>query len=601
MPLTPFDYFRKKLNFRLVNLQGVVETVLNIISILLALCALCSILYEHGCYLTPQEETRVTMVVTAAFIFYVLRFIVSAVFSSNIKQYFKDQRLNFVLILGIVAMYAFFAIYERTAFIRNPVQFAHIRVIAFHLLYFIIFFIEIVKAMAFVKRFQLSPPVLMMLSFFVLIAIGTGLLLMPKMTTHGISFIDALFTATSASCVTGLTVLSTANDFTMSGQIVLMVLMQLGGMSILSFATFFISFLSHSVTGLRYQYMVKDMLSTDKLSDSFSFLREIVMTIFIVEGIGVLMLYMYWETTGIFETNGETFYFALFHAVSAFNNAGFSLWTDGLMDTAVVNSHFPQVIIMVLVFIGSIGFVVLRDFFAPAVIRERKRKRWKSLTMGTQIALITSFVIIAVGTVLFFFLEYDNTLANRSSLFDKMFTAFFQVTAGRTAGFNIVDVNAISVPMLMVVTLIIFIGASPGSTGGGIKTTTAFVIIKSLFATIKGKERIEFNKKTIPFSLVDKSYSIVVMSLVFIFITVVTLGLLEPMIPLKNIIFESTSAFTTCGLSTGCIGSFSVAGKGLLTFNMYLGRIGTLTFAYALSKRTKESRHEYPETYFMVG
>ena len=601
MPLTPFDYFKKKLNFRLVNLQGTVERILNILALLLALAALAGILYEHGCYLTPHQETLVTVVVTIAFIFYVLRFIVSAVFSSDIKQYFKDERLNFILIICTLGLFAFFAIYERTANLQNTVQFYHQRIIVFHLLYFVIFFIEVVKAMAFVKKIQLSPPVLMMMSFFVLISIGTGLLLMPKMTTHGITFIDALFTATSASCVTGLTVVSTANDFTTSGQIVLMVLMQLGGMSILSFATFFISFLSHSVTGLRYQYMVKDMLSTDRLSDSFSFLREIVMTIFIVEAIGVVMLYMYWETTGVFSSDGETFYFALFHAVSAFNNAGFSLWTDGLMDSAVVNSHFPQVIIMLLVFIGSIGFVVLRDFFAPVVIRERKRKRWKSLAIGTQIALITSFVIIAVGTVLFFFMEYDNTLATRSSIFDKMFTAFFQVTAGRTAGFNIVDVNAISVPMLMVVTVIIFIGASPGSTGGGIKTTTAFVIIKSLFATIKGKERIEFNKKTIPFSLVDKSYSIVVMSLVFIFITVVTLGLLEPMIPLKNIIFESTSAFTTCGLSTGCIGSFSVAGKGLLTFNMYLGRIGTLTFAYALSKRTKESRHEYPETYFMVG
>ena len=601
MPLTPFDYFKKKLNFRLVNLQGTVERILNILALLLALAALAGILYEHGCYLTPHQETLVTVVVTIAFIFYVLRFIVSAVFSSDIKQYFKDERLNFILIICTLGLFAFFAIYERTANLQNTVQFYHQRIIVFHLLYFVIFFIEVVKAMAFVKKIQLSPPVLMMMSFFVLISIGTGLLLMPKMTTHGITFIDALFTATSASCVTGLTVVSTANDFTTSGQIVLMVLMQLGGMSILSFATFFISFLSHSVTGLRYQYMVKDMLSTDRLSDSFSFLREIVMTIFIVEAIGVVMLYMYWETTGVFSSDGETFYFALFHAVSAFNNAGFSLWTDGLMDSAVVNSHFPQVIIMLLVFIGSIGFVVLRDFFAPVVIRERKRKRWKSLAIGTQIALITSFVIIAVGTVLFFFMEYDNTLATRSSIFDKMFTAFFQVTAGRTAGFNIVDVNAISVPMLMVVTVIIFIGASPGSTGGGIKTTTAFVIIKSLFATIKGKERIEFNKKTIPFSLVDKSYSIVIMSLVIIFITVVTLGLIEPMIPLKNIIFESTSAFTTCGLSTGCIGSFSVAGKAVLTFNMYIGRIGTLTFAYALSKRTKESRHEYPETYFMVG
>lgn len=601
MQFSSFDYFKKKLNFYLVNKQGVVETVLNVSSILLAIAALGAILYEHGCYLTPSQESIVTIIVSISFIFYVFRFIISAIFSSNIKQYFKDERLNFILILLIFALFAFFFIYERTATIQSPVQFAHQRVIAFHLLYFIVFFIEVVKAMAFIKKIKLSPPVLMMMSFFVLIAIGTGLLLMPKMTTNGIAFIDALFTATSASCVTGLTVLNTANDFTTSGQIVLMVLMQLGGMSILSFATFFISFLSHSFTGLRYQYMVKDMLSTDKVSDSFSFLREIVITIFIVEAIGVVMLYMYWETTGIFSSNGETFYFALFHAISAFNNAGFSLWTNGLMDNTIVNSHFPQVIIMLLVFTGSIGFVVLRDFFAPAVIRERKRKRWKSLTTGTQIALLTSFVIIIVGTILFFFIEYDNTLANRSSLFDKLFTSFFQVTAGRTAGFNIVDIDMVSVPMLMVIILIIFIGASPGSTGGGIKTTTAFVIIKSLFATIKGKNKIEFNKKTIPFSLVDKSYSIVIMSLVIIFITVVTLALLEPMVPLKNILFESTSAFTTCGLSTGCISDFSVAGKAVLTFNMYIGRIGTLTFAYALSKRTKESRHEYPETYFMVG
>lgn len=601
MQFSSFDYFKKKLNFYLVNKQGVVETVLNVSSILLAIAALGAILYEHGCYLTPSQESIVTIIVSISFIFYVFRFIISAIFSSNIKQYFKDERLNFILILLIFALFAFFFIYERTATIQSPVQFAHQRVIAFHLLYFIVFFIEVVKAMAFIKKIKLSPPVLMMMSFFVLIAIGTGLLLMPKMTTNGIAFIDALFTATSASCVTGLTVLNTANDFTTSGQIVLMVLMQLGGMSILSFATFFISFLSHSFTGLRYQYMVKDMLSTDKVSDSFSFLREIVITIFIVEAIGVVMLYMYWETTGIFSSNGETFYFALFHAISAFNNAGFSLWTNGLMDNTIVNSYFPQVIIMLLVFTGSIGFVVLRDFFAPAVIRERKRKRWKSLTTGTQIALLTSFVIIIVGTILFFFIEYDNTLANRSSLFDKLFTSFFQVTAGRTAGFNIVDIDMVSVPMLMVIILIIFIGASPGSTGGGIKTTTAFVIIKSLFATIKGKNKIEFNKKTIPFSLVDKSYSIVIMSLVIIFITVVTLALLEPMVPLKNILFESTSAFTTCGLSTGCISDFSVAGKAVLTFNMYIGRIGTLTFAYALSKRTKESRHEYPETYFMVG
>ncbi len=596
-----YDYFKKKLNFRLVNKQHIADTILTVTSLLLAVMAIAGILYEHGFYLNPVQERWVTGIVTTAFVFYVVHFLVRSIFSSDYKQYFKDGKLDIILIVCILGLYAFFAIYENTIDIANPVRFAHRRVIAFHLFYFILFFIEIIKALAFVKKINLSPPMMMMASFFILIAIGTGLLMMPKMTTHGICFIDALFTATSASCVTGLAVLNTALDFTTSGQIVLMVLMQLGGMSILSFATFFISFLSHSFTGLRYQYMVKDMLSTDKLSDSFSFLREIIITIFVVEGIGMMMLYMYWQTTGIFNGRGETLYYALFHAISAFNNAGFCLWTDGLMDKNVINSYFPQVIIMILVFAGSIGFVVLRDFFAPEVIRERKRKRWKTLTMGTQIALLMSFIVIIVGSILYFFLEYDNTLAGKETLFDKIFCSVFQVTSGRTAGFNIVDINTISIPMLAVITLIIFIGASPGSTGGGIKTTTAFVILKSLFATIKGKQRIEFHRKTIPFSLVDKAYSIVIMSLVIIFISVVVLSIVEPMIPLKNIIFESTSAFTTCGLSTGCIGSFSIAGKAVLTVEMFIGRIGTLTFAYALSKRTKESRHEYPETYFMVG
>ena len=596
-----FDYLKKKVNFRLISYQFIVERLLMVVSLLLAGVSIAAIIYEHGCFLTPTDERWIGKLVASAFIFYIVRFIVSGIFSSKISTYLKDNKLDIILICGIFLLNIFFFTYEKYGHIENLILFKHQRIITFHLYYFVIFFIEIVKASTFLRKIQLTPPLLMMLSFFLLIAIGTGLLMMPKMTTHGICFIDALFTATSASCVTGLTVLNTSIDFTTNGQVIIMLLMQMGGMSILSFATFFISFLSHSYTGLRYQYIVKDMLSTDKVADSFSFLREIILTIFIIEGVGVMMLYLYWNTTGQFENDGQTLYYAVFHAISAFNNAGFSLWPDSLMDASFINSYFPQVIIMLLVFMGSIGFVVLRDFFDPSVIRERKRKQWKSLTIGTQIALITSFAIIIVGTICFLFLEYNNTLADRTNIFDKIFCSLFQITSGRTAGFNIVNVDAISLPMLMIITLIIFIGASPGSTGGGIKTTTAFVIVKSIFATIKGKRRIEFNKKTIPFQIVDKAYSIVVMSLVIIFISTVTLAWFEPMIPFKNILFETTSAFTTCGLSTGCLTKFSVAGKAILTFNMYIGRIGTLTFAYALSKRTIESRHEYPDTFFMVG
>ena len=590
----------KKILFKIATYSPIIEKVLKVLSVVISLAAISAIIWEHGTYIESNQSNWIRLIVTTAYVFYILKFFIRWTYSSSKPlKYLKENILDIVVI--VFFLLALILSPQIKHLMRAPDEvFVHYRRLFFHIYYAIIFLVEIAKGSAILKKINLSPPLMMMLSFFVLISIGTCLLMLPKMTTNGITFIDALFTATSASCVTGLTVVNTATAFTTSGHIVLMLLMQFGGMSILSFATFFISFLSHSFTGLRYQYMVKDILSTNRLSDSFSFLREIIVVTFAIEGVGAILLYMYWQTTGLFDTQGETILFAVFHAISAFNNAGFSLWPDNLMDSSIMVSHFPLMIIMILVFVGGIGYVVIRDFFDPNVIRERKRKRWKKLTDGTQIALISSFVIIAVTAVLFYVFEYNNTLSETSG-FNRIFAVIFQSVVARTAGFNIVDVNHLAIPTLLVFIIAMFIGASPGSTGGGIKTTTFFVIIKSLFATIRGKKRIEFNKKTIPFNLVDKAYSIFAMSLIIIMISTIIIAAIEPMIPFKNIVFETTSAFTTCGLSTGILDQFSIAGKAVLTFNMYIGRIGTLTFAYALSKRVKESRHEYPETYFMVG
>lgn len=598
--LSTLKRYLKKIQIAIGHRQVWIERILKILSLILTLGAVTAIICQHGFFLEDSSSDVTSAIVIVAYCFYIFKFLFRAIYDLRLVKYLKDNKLD-LIIISIFLLILLFSRQWQALFSIPDATFPHYRQLFVHIYYFVIFFVEIAKVSAILKKINMSPPLLMMVSFFLLIALGTILLLMPKSTVNGISFTDALFTSTSASCVTGLTSVNTALCFTNTGYIVLMILMQLGGMSILSFATFFISFLSHSYTGLRYQYMVKDMLSTKRVSDSFVFLREIIGLTFIIEGVGALLLYMYWRTTGLFETEGETIFFALFHAISAFNNAGFSLWPEGLMNTSVVNSHFPQMIIMILVFAGGIGYVVLRDFFDPRVIRERKKKRWMKLTDGTHIALITSFAIIIVGTILFYLLESNNTLAGRGNGFNKAFAALFQVVAGRTAGFNIVNIDAISIPAILIFIVVIFIGASPGSTGGGIKTTTFFVIIKSIFATIQGKRKIEFRKKTIPFSIVDKAYSIVVMSLVFIFLSTFLLAILDPQIPFKNLLFEATSAFTTCGLSTGCIGDFSVAGKVVLTVNMYIGRIGTLTFAYALSKRVKEFRHEYPETSFMVG
>ena len=590
---------KTKLYLHIVNQKQTAVRTMQIMSLIVSIVTIAAIIIYHGCYLRASVINFIRGLVYFSLAFYIVKYFVLMFYSLHKIEYIKKSWFECIIIAVLLLHFILYWFFGWDLF--NFKQYENAYILCIQIYFLVIMLIELSKASTFIGNMNLSPPVLLMSSFFILIVIGTILLVLPRMTTHHISFTDALFTATSASCVTGLTVLSTAHDFTLQGQVVIMILMQLGGMSILSFATFFTTFLSRSFVGLRYQYLVKDMLSANRLSDSFSLLRQIVLATFIIEASGVLMFYMYWRTTGFFDGTGTTFFYSLFHAVSAFNNAGFALWDASFNDAQICNSFFPQTIIMILVFLGGIGFVTISEFFNPAIIRERKKYRWKQLSPGTKIVLLTTFGIIIVGTLMFFTLEYNHSLAAKNTLIDKIFASMFQIISGRTAGFNIIDVNAISIPGMLLVMIIIFIGASPGSTGGGIKTTTFFVLIKSVMATIKGKQHIEFDKKTIPFSLVDKAYTIVVLSVGIIFTSVFVLALVEPETNLINIMFESISAFTTCGLSTNCQADFSNLGKLVLIVDMYIGRIGTLTIAYALGQRNKESRHTYPETYFMIG
>lgn len=284
----------------------------------------------------------------------------------------------------------------------DPEDFENYYLLFIQFYFLIIVLLEFVKAGGTIKKMSLTPPTLMAISFLVLIFSGTGLLCMPRMTTNGISFIDALFTATSASCITGLAVVSTSACFTLKGQVVIMCLIQLGGMSILSFATFFTTFLSKQSVGLRYQYMVRDVVSTDRLSDSVSLLRSIVITTLIIEASGVALLYTYWKTTGFFLNDSQNFFYSLFYTVSAFNNGGFVLRDDSILNLGMSNNYFPQTVIMVLVFLGGIGFLTIRDFFSIRYIKERNKYHWKKLLPQTKIVLITSLAIIIFGSIFFF-------------------------------------------------------------------------------------------------------------------------------------------------------------------------------------------------------
>ena len=571
---------------------------MQILSVVVSLATIICIIFYHGFYISLAAKNAIRWITYGSLLFYILKYFILLFYSLHRKEFIKRSWFEFLIICILITQFLSVAIFHFRFF--STENFENYYILFVQVYFLVMVLIEMAKMSSTIGKYNLSPPILMVLSFLILITFGTILLLMPRMTYDGISFIDALFTATSASCITGLSVVSTSGCFTIKGQIVIMILIQLGGMSILSFATFFTTFLARSSVGLRYQYMVRDMMAT-KLSDSFSLLRSIVLTTFIIEAVGVILLYTYWKNTGFFTSSSENLFFSLFYTISAFNNGGFVLIDKSLLELGSAHSYFPQVIIMILVFLGGIGFLTIRDFFSARYIRERKKYPWKSLMPQTKIILITTLGLIFVCTVLFFLIERNNALADRGSLFDKMFTAFFEIATCRTSGFMILDINSMALPSVIMIIVLMFIGGSPSSTGGGIKTTTFFVLIKSVWATIQGKKHIEFQHKTISYELVDRASSIVTMTFSFILISVFMLTLVEPAASLKDAIFETTSAFATCGLSTGICAEWNTLAKTVLIFDMYIGRIGTLTLAFALTRHKKESKHQYPDLYLMVG
>lgn len=595
------EYAHSSLKIHIAKYKDYVNRILQVCSVVFSLVTIICIICYHGLYISTRWKDIIRIIIDASLFFYVLKYFILLFYSLHRKEFLKRSWFECIIISLLIIQFISYYVFNFDLRMVHSINFENYYILFIQFYFLIIVLIELAKMNSSLGKYNLSPPILMVASFLLLIAIGTVLLSLPRMTVHGISLIDALFTATSASCVTGLTTVSTSACFTVKGQVVIMLLMQLGGMSILTFATFFTTFLSRSFVGLRYQYLIRDMMSADRLSDSITLLRSIMLTTVVIELSGTALLFTYWKTTGFFVSDAQNVFYALFYSIAAFNNAGFALWDGSLMNMGVVDSYFPQTVIMILVLLGGIGFVTIRDFFSVHYIKERNKYHWKSLMPQTKIVLLTSFYIILIGTILFLFIESKYSLKSDTSLFDRIFTSLLQVVTCRTAGFTVVDMNTVSMPTLILLMLIIFIGCSPSSTGGGIKTTTFFVLIKSVLATIQGKKHIEFQHKTIPFSLVDKANSIVIMSFSFILLSCFLITIMEPDLSLSTAIFETTSAFTTCGLSTGACASMCWGAKLVLIINMYIGRIGTLTLAFALTRRKKESKHQYPDLYLMIG
>lgn len=598
------DHIRESINLKLYRHKAYVIRFLHIASIIVSLIAITAIIYQHGFPQTTYTWNLTESIIEFSLIFYVLKFLVRLFYDFHPAHFVKDNRIEAFLLLLIIVdqLISLFSGAHLVQQFLKAIGFPGIHIyynLFIQFYFFIIIAFELGKAGRFVDYIHIGPSGLLALSFILIILSGAGLLLLPEMTVAGISPVDALFTSTSACCVTGLVAVDTATCFTLKGKTIIMLLIQVGGLNIISFATLFATFYRNSA-GIKMQSLIKDLVSTDKLSNTRSLLRKIFLYSVFIEIAGAILLFITWPNEMLFKGIGEKIYFSVFHAVSAFNNAGFGLLTDNLYDITVRHAYNLQLVIAGLIFLGGIGFIVLEDVFGLQNIRERRKVKWKRLQTHSRIALYTSLILIAAGAVVFYLVEYNKSITGYG-FYGSVVASVFQSVTCRTAGFNTVDFTHLGQPILIFMMFLMFIGASPGSTGGGIKTTTFSVILRSAISTIKGRKDVEIVKHTVSRDTISRAYSIALFSISLIFISTFILSITEPDKNFLGLLFEEISAFGTVGLSTGITSSLSTAGKFIIILTMYIGRIGTLTLALAITKRVVYTKYRYSEINVLVG
>ncbi len=600
------DRFREKVNLKLYASKVAMLRTLRIGSGIVAISTILALIYYHGFKITQEEYRWIVFIVKFSIGFYILKYIIEFVYSFSPKQHLRETKwegfLMLFLAINIISVnITGIDLVGKTGDFFGFTRFAEFFVLVIQGYFLLIVFLEIGKASTFLPLAKLSPPAILIMSFLLLILFGTLLLLLPEMNVTGESmrFEDALFTSISASCVTGLTVVDTATYLSFKGQFIVMSLIQLGGLNIISFATLF-AFFSRKGLGIKHQSIIQEGYLGETLNTSSELIKQIFRFTLIIELAGAVLIFFTLGKQIVFHDLEDRVFFSLFHSISAFNNAGFSTLSEGL-HTEAIRTAFPmQMTIAILVILGGLGFGTIRDVFTIRTVRERIQKPWLHTRLGTKISIYAAAALITIGTIVFLSLESDGVISEQTWP-EKIFTSFFQSVTTRTAGFNTVDIGALSLPVLIFFTFLMFIGASTGSTGGGIKTSTFTLVLLSAYSTIRGKKNLELFKKRIPWELLNKAFSIFLFSGSFILMGIFFLTITDPEIPFRDLMFEQVSAFCTVGLTTGITADLSIGGRTIIMVSMFIGRIGTLTLAIALGRRLKSNNYKYPKADLMVG
>lgn len=531
--------------------------------------------------------------------------VISLNYINAIVRYFTERKpLRFKIILFdiitlsviILAILTFFSI-GKTNFILNYFHYKD----WIRLGIFLIFIKEVTLIKFSLKNINVNPAQLFIFSFFSVIIFGALLLMLPNATYTGISFVDALFTSTSAVCVTGLIVVDTATYFTHLGQTIIMVLIQIGGLGIITFVTYF-SYFFKGGTSYKNQLVLSDLSNVERIGEVFSLLKKVLFITFLIEFFGAVLIFNFIESA-YFPTFYDKFYFSMFHAISAFCNAGFSTLTNGLYDNGLRFNYLFQSVIILIFVIGGLGFPIVVNLlkYLKSVLKHNflklfnitsNKKPWV-LTLNSRITLITTFSLTIIGSILFYFIEYNNTLVDHQGI-GKVVTAIFSATTPRTAGFNSINMLDLSTATVLIIIFLMWVGASPASTGGGIKTSTFAIATLNFIAIARGKTRIEIFRREISEQSVRRAFATISLSLIIIGIGILFVSIFDNDKSLESIAFECFSAFSTVGLSLGITSSLTVYSKIVIIFIMFIGRVSLLSILIAFIKKEKYKNYRYP-------
>lgn len=440
-----------------------------------------------------------------------------------------------------------------------------------------------------ILTFDLNPPRVLALGFLGLIFVGGLLLNLPLASANNqsIGWLDAFFTSASAVCVTGLVVVNTAEHWSIFGQVIILLLIQIGGLGIMTMATIAALLLGKKIS-LKERLIIKEQMNLETLTGLVKLTLYVTMATFTIEAIGAIILsFKFIPQFGMV----KGIWFSVFHSISAFCNAGFDIIGNSFM--SYTDSPLTIITLSVLIIIGGTGFAVLHDLVT--------NRKWNRLTLHTKLVMTMSASLLVLGAAFIFVLEYSNSeTLGQMSLWQKTYSSFFASVVPRTAGFNSIDVAAMRESSVFLTIILMFIGGSPGSTAGGVKTATIGVVLMATISIIRGQKDIEIYERRLNPETILKSLAIVTVGMgMVVFISF--LLTISHSINFLDLLFEATSAFATVGLTRGITPELSSFGKFVIMGTMYAGRVGPLTMAFAVGYNKKHKRFRYSEGHIIVG